>query len=186
LPLHPALLLPRERRRDFAWPRGLLCSGPTCTTLIPWGAPLACVGDIVSKYCLEEIGRGTLSPPLAVLVYDAKTRRSERLSGITPPPAFERYRISNPPGTITAEAMSLLCRLARSRGFHAVRVDGEEDMLALPLIECMPEGSMVTYGVPERGMALIYVSRARKLDAWLRHTYLAPGLVGVEAPSGSI
>ena len=180
MPLHPALLLPRERRRDFAWPRGLLCSGPACTTLIPRRAPLACVGDIVSKYCLEDIERGALRPPLAVLVYDAKTRRSERLSGITPPSIFEIHRIANPPGTITAEAMSLLCRLARTGGLHAVRVDGEEDMLALPLIECMPEGSMVTYGVPGRGMALIYVSRARRLDAWLRHTYLAPGLVGVE------
>jgi len=174
----PALLLPPERRRDFAWPRGLLCSGNGCLSRVPPVERVACVGDVVSTHCVEALGEGSLNPSLLIIVFDGKTRRGP-LEDVKPV-GLERFRLyetSNPPGGITLRALRLICELARaSRGLYAVRVDGEEDMLALAVIECMPEGSLVTYGVPGRGMTLILVTRERRLDAWMRHTYLEPGL----------
>jgi hypothetical protein len=72
-------------------------------------------------------------------------------------PQVETETVRNPAGEITDEAMSSIKRaLARRRRRKVmIAVDGEEDLLALPAIVQAPEGSVVIYGLPDRGMMLV-------------------------------
>lgn len=72
-------------------------------------------------------------------------------------PQVETETVRNPAGEITDEAMSSIKRaLARRRRRKVmIAVDGEEDLLALPAIIQAPEGSVVIYGLPDRGMMLV-------------------------------
>ncbi len=174
----PALVLPWEARRDFAAPRGPVCSGAGCVDLLlSLSKRVACVGDVVSRLCLSRIDSVNHGLDLIVVVFDGKTRRTE---GVEPlwellaRKGFQLHSVENRPGGLEPEAVLEVCRVARGSGFHAIAVDGEEDMLALPLIECLLDGSALTYGVPGRGMALISVSRERRVDAWLRRLRLRP------------
>jgi len=176
----PALILPPAKRRDFAWPRGLLCRGGSCAGLVAGFKRIVCVGDVVSALCVRGLQEGILSPELLVLVFDGKTRRKEevkpiRLDGVK----LGYHEVVNPPGGITLDAARLLCGILKGEGVHAVKVVGEEDMLALIAIECSLPGSVVVYGVPGEGMALVTVTPQRRLDAWIRHTELEPGLVKI-------
>jgi len=44
-----------------------------------------------------------------------------------------------------------------------ITVDGEEDLLALPLLLILPEGSILMYGQPYEGMVVVKInSKVRK------------------------
>ena len=47
-----------------------------------------------------------------------------------------------------------------------VLVEGEEDMAAIPAILEAEEGTLVLYGIPDRGVGVIPVSRRSKERAW--------------------
>lgn len=80
------------------------------------------------------------------------------------PIEFDRRNInaSNPPGTITAEAQSILFEAAKGCSHLAVIVDGEEDLLVLPLMVYLPVGSLIIYGQPREGMVVISLNDERK------------------------
>jgi uncharacterized protein (UPF0218 family) len=65
---------------------------------------------------------------------------------------------SNPAGSITKEALLVLCKAFTMPGPVKVIVDGEEDMLALPIITIAPEEAVVLYGQPLQGMVVVNVS----------------------------
>jgi uncharacterized protein (UPF0218 family) len=177
----PRLILPPEARRDFAAPRGAICRGRDCgALLLGLSRRVACVGDVVAGYCLDALESSRVGrSELLIVVYDGKTRRSERVQPLSERLqrlSFNTWKTENPAGGISPGAASLLCRVARSRGFHAVEVTGEEDMLALVMLECMLERSLVAYGMPGRGMVIVAVTRLRRIDAWLRRLRLRPSL----------
>ena len=168
----PCLILPYHLRRDYKHPRTVVYSELPAAELRK--APgVACVGDVVSSSCLSsDIGERL------ILLFDGVTRRGEE----TPPVAyiavkrgFKFVRIRNPPGTISLEAMNLLCSDYHLRENLAVAVEGEEDMLALPLMQCLPPGWFVVYGVPGLGVAVVRVTRRVRFDAAQRILGLVPG-----------
>jgi uncharacterized protein (UPF0218 family) len=65
---------------------------------------------------------------------------------------------SNPAGTISKEAFLVLCEALTMPGPIKVVVDGEEDMLALPIISIAPERAVVLYGQPLEGMVVVNIS----------------------------
>lgn len=80
------------------------------------------------------------------------------------PIEFNRKNINtfNPPGSITAEAQSILFEAAKGCSHLAVIVDGEEDLLVLPLMVYLPVGSLIIYGQPREGMVVISLNKERK------------------------
>lgn len=161
----PALLLPVELRRFFANPRGVVVSDPT--PILREARMAVCVGDYVSRFCTGEMG-----PSRSSIIFDAKTRRGETL-----PPDASEYTIvetRNPAGSVTLHAMVAACRAARVPGI-ALRVYGEEDMLALPVMLCAGEGSLVLYGLPGRGTVVVRASPETSLGAAGRLLSLSPG-----------
>jgi len=105
---------------------------------------LVTVGDFVTA----NLVRAGLEPHVAVV--DLRTRR-EGFAGLASAAAGrERLRCSNPPGTLTEEAVEAV-RGAVARALSGARtlvvVDGEEDLLALPALALAPAGSLVVYGL---------------------------------------
>lgn len=103
---------------------------------------LMTVGDVVTRNVINN----WREPDLAVI--DLKTRRkigTREISGFN-----LMYTITNPPGTLSQGIIDLIKRAIADirRGNKVlIRVDGEEDLMSLPIILEAPEGSLVLYGL---------------------------------------
>lgn len=113
----------------------------------------ATVGDYVTYYI---IGSG-LDPDLAVV--DHRVMRQE-----VEPFGFRRKKVtvSNPAGTIKAEAQRVLGDAITLKKRLGVVVEGEEDLLVLPLMAMMPIGSVIVYGQPREGMVVVTLTEERR------------------------
>lgn len=66
--------------------------------------------------------------------------------------------VSNPAGTLTDEACQAIKKAVSQEGRVKISVEGEEDLLALAAVLAAPEGSLVVYGQPKRGIVIIFVT----------------------------
>lgn len=117
---------------------------------------LATVGDFVSYNILAA----NIHPDIVVV--DHKIMRKS-----IDPIEFEREYINvpNPAGTINAKAQQVLSQAAEKCKHLAVIADGEEDLLVLPLMAFMPEGSVIIYGQPREGMVVITLTEKQRVWA---------------------
>jgi uncharacterized protein (UPF0218 family) len=113
----------------------------------------ATVGDFVSSNILNS----GLDPDLVVVDHRIMRKSIE-------PVEFERESICvpNPPGTISAKAQRIIYEAIQRCQTLAVIVDGEEDLLVLPLMVHMPLGSVIIYGQPSEGMVVVTLTEERK------------------------
>ncbi|HET7344630.1 MAG TPA: GTP-dependent dephospho-CoA kinase family protein [Nitrososphaeraceae archaeon] len=95
-------------------------------------------------------------PDLSVI--DGKERRLKRSSSISNSNLQKELRCSNSAGTISREAVSILQDALRSRYPVRVIVDGEEDMLAVPIFSIAPDFSVVLYGQPLEGIVIVKIT----------------------------
>ena len=119
---------------------------------------LASVGDFVSYNILAA----DVHPDIVVV--DHKIMRKS-----IDPIEFEReyVNVPNPAGTINAQAQTVLYQAAKKCKHLAVIVDGEEDLLVLPLMAFMPNDSIIIYGQPREGMVVITLTDERR--AWAKN-----------------
>ncbi|MDD1700032.1 MAG: GTP-dependent dephospho-CoA kinase family protein [Methanoregula sp.] len=150
------LTLPEEHRKVFQEPFGELHRN---LDEIIWkisAGPIYAVGDVVT-YNLQKRG---ITPAIAVV--DGLTMRSpcKRMPAVH----GESIRVKNPPGTLTNE---LIRALEHAVGHPPVTVivDGEEDLAVIPLVIAAPEGAMILYGQPHRGVVLRVVDHEAKKTA---------------------
>ena len=117
----------------------------------------ATCGDRVTRRSIE------LDRLPLVGIVDYKTRRNEPV----PPGAFEalarrrRIRVRNPPGLLTESLRRAVKELVRSGG-GLIEVDGEEDLGSLALVESLPAGATVIYGIPGEGASFVRVDAISK------------------------
>ena len=64
----------------------------------------------------------------------------------------------NPPGEITEESIQTIRKAFSSKPPVRITVDGEEDLLVIPVCICAPENSVVMYGQPNEGLVLVHVT----------------------------
>lgn len=74
----------------------------------------------------------------------------------------EYVKVVNVPGTISAESQDVLQEVAKKCLNLFIIVDGEEDLLVLPLMVHMPLDSIIIYGQPCEGMVVITLTQERK------------------------
>jgi uncharacterized protein (UPF0218 family) len=77
----------------------------------------------------------------------------------------KELRCANPRGTITQEAVAVLQQAIWGDHPVMVIVDGEEDLLVLPLVQMLPEGSVVLYGQPLEGLVVVNITESKKAEA---------------------
>ena len=68
-------------------------------------------------------------------------------------------RCSNKPGSVSRRALTTI-KYALEKPFPVrIFVYGEEDMLALPLFVMAPDGSVVMYGQPLKGVVIVKINK---------------------------
>ncbi len=115
------------------------------------------VGDATT----ERIVSFGITPDIAVI--DGVERRSVRDRSIN-------YRAkemfcTNPAGMISDEAIEVLQKALEASTPIRIKVQGEEDLLALPLFAMAPKGSVVLYGQPLEGMVLVNINEEKQSQA---------------------
>ena len=116
---------------------------------------IVAVGDVVSRETLKAGIRTDLR------IVDHRSMRKD-LSTATYP-SKKSFNVKNPPGVITREAEEAI-RLAIGQEDSVIYVDGEEDLLVLPVILEAPPGSLVLYGQPSEGLVVVTVTEEKKRD----------------------
>jgi len=64
----------------------------------------------------------------------------------------------NPPGEITEESIQIVKKAFSSEAPVRIIVDGEEDLLVIPVCILAPENSVVMYGQPNDGLVIVQIT----------------------------
>ena len=64
----------------------------------------------------------------------------------------------NPPGEITEESMQVIQKAFSCKPPVRIIINGEEDLLVLPVCIFTPENSVVMYGQPNEGLVIIHIT----------------------------
>jgi len=164
-PERKLLTLPEFMRSELKKPLGKLLTGPPNETVnllkaeLTQNKPLyfAVVGDFTSKNILNA----GLEPDLVVV--DNRVMRSE----VPLLDLGERQKITafNQAGTVDPSAWRALGEAVILKSRVSVIVEGEEDLLVLPLVSLTPIGSLIVYGQPREGMVVVEVTK--KIKGWV-------------------
>lgn len=150
------LLLPKERRHLFREPFGELF--PDVASAIP---RLACrtvysVGDVVT----HNLHKNGIEPAISII--DGHTMRSPCTKNA--PCTGRVLNVKNPAGTITDDLIAGI-NDAIANPPATIYVSGEEDLAVIPLVIAAPEGVVVLYGQPHKGVVVRTVDREAKEKA---------------------
>ncbi|HYA54667.1 MAG TPA: DUF359 domain-containing protein, partial [Thermoplasmata archaeon] len=132
-------------------------SGPEADRRVRALGTFGACGDRVTARAIE------LDHVPLVGIVDFKTQRNEPID----PALFEplarrrRVRVRNPPGLLTERLRVAVRELVRSGG-GLIEVDGEEDLGSLALVESLPAGATVIYGIPGAGVSFVRVDAVAK------------------------
>ena len=111
---------------------------------------LVTVGDVVTATAI----RYKIIPKLSIV--DFKTKRDEILPSM-PNKWDRRISVRNKPGSISVDLWNSIETAFKSKGNTLIEVDGEEDLASIPAILMAPDGAIVIYGVPDKGIAVYEV-----------------------------
>jgi len=148
----PAVLRPRLAERY-----GPVLSGAAAVDRIRGLGLYAACGDRVTE---TAIASGNL-PLLGVVDY--VTQRNDPIDRNT----FDvlarrrRRRVRNPAGMLTGRLRAAVRELVDAGG-GLLEVDGEEDLASLALVESLPAGATVIYGIPGAGVSFVTVDAEAK------------------------
>ncbi len=165
------LILPDNLRPELAKPLGKLLTASAIETTLTYvtevrGRPVITVGDVVTKTFLDK----GITPTLAIIdlrvgraVFNDLFDFSQKGIHVQSGPGF----ISKEAIAVIRERMETLQKNSRLslEDKEVIVVDGEEDLLVLPVVLAAPLGSLVYYGQPHEGIVKVVVTREKKEEA---------------------
>ena len=145
--------LPMNLRRELARPYGFLFVNDVELFKFLSKVPtnFYTVGDVVTSTVL----RVGLLPKIALI--DGKTKRVIRASKANTY-GFEVTKMLNEPGLIRASAMKALKEALESSKRWLFEVEGEEDLLVIPIVLFSKDGDYVLYGQPNAGVVVLEIN----------------------------
>lgn len=144
--------LPEGLRTRLSRPIGRLFSaeevkGQSFAEVVREAPMVITVGDRVT----ETLGAQGRVPDVQIV--DSRENRKGRAP---PDVAFARkIEVGNPPGTITEGAIEGIREALRGQKPARVAVEGEEDLMALPVIALAPLSAVIFYGQPGEGIVMV-------------------------------
>jgi GTP-dependent dephospho-CoA kinase len=151
--------LPEELRSQLATPLGRVYSsdeakGAEFEKLVREAPMVITVGDRVTE-SLGDLGR---IPDVQVV--DGVERRTAREEPNVP---YARLvKVTNPAGTLTTAAIAGMRNAMLGRKPVRVRVEGEEDLMAVLAIAMAPVSALVFYGQPGVGVVVVKANAVAK------------------------
>ncbi len=109
------------------------------------------VGDRTTENLLQ------LGVKPQIQIVDGLEKRSKRVVP-TDDKTNTKLFCKNPPGEITDESMRVIQEAFSSEPPVRILVDGEEDLLVIPVCIYAPENSIVMYGQPNEGLVIVTVT----------------------------
>ena len=112
---------------------------------------LITVGDRTTENMLQF----GLRPQIQII--DGLEKRNQR---IVPADDTVNTNLScrNPPGEITEESIQVIQKAFSCESPVRIMVDGEEDLLVIPVCIHAPENSIVMYGQPNEGLVIVTIT----------------------------
>jgi uncharacterized protein (UPF0218 family) len=156
MPLSPETLAALKKPFGALIPDSRVTKGRVASA-IKGAKKVMTVGDATTERLL---GFGVV-PDVAVI--DGRERRSGR--DYPRNYAAEELRCANPAGEISGQAIETIRAAVASKQPVRVMVDGEEDLLALPIFVMAPDGAVVLYGQPLEGLVVVKITPARRRQA---------------------
>ncbi|MDE1830507.1 MAG: GTP-dependent dephospho-CoA kinase family protein [Thaumarchaeota archaeon] len=154
--------LPENLRESLKRPLGLLLKDSKVTKEnilknIPKEAFLITVGDATT----EKMIKLGLDPSIQIVDSVEKRRKRDLPEGRVQ----TTLHCNNPAAEITEESITVI-----KKGFKEVVpvriiVNGEEDLLVLPVVVYAPENSVVMYGQPNEGLVIVAINQKIKDNA---------------------
>lgn len=120
---------------------------------------LIAVGDLVCYTMIEN----DKIPDICVI--DGKTKRKYETPKIKEEGFSMVLKAWNPPGHITQEVLKTIKEATEALNKKhkvLIKIYGEEDLLALPLITQSPENSCVVIGIPNVGVGYVRIDKETK------------------------
>jgi len=108
------------------------------------------VGDRTTEKMIDF----NLIPSLQII--DGQEKREKR-----EPPKLERaieLTVDNPAAEITSESISMIKKAFTLQSPVRIFVNGEEDLLVLPVCIHAPENAVVLYGQPNEGLVIVQIT----------------------------
>ncbi|MHA2028284.1 MAG: DUF359 domain-containing protein [Candidatus Kariarchaeaceae archaeon] len=155
------LKLPLSLRKDLKTPLGQIIRG-TINETIPLlknelerrTGLLVGVGDVTAEILVNN----GFKPE--IIITDGYTKR-EKLDEWVDYPGYEEIKTESPAAEITKDAwtviVSTISKIQREPTYIHIKVQGEEDLLVLPLLVELPDGACVIYGQPNEGAVIRYI-----------------------------
>ncbi len=152
-----AWAVPESLRATLGRQYGPVYSGPEVDRHLLALETFGACGDLVTARAIE------LDHPPLIGIVDFKTRRNEPVDPKLFRPLARRrlLRVPNPPGVLTERLRAAVRELVGSGG-GLIEVDGEEDLGSLALVESLPAGATVIYGIPGAGVSFVRVDAVSK------------------------
>ena len=92
-----------------------------------------------------------------IQIVDGLEKRNKRLVP-TDDAINTNLSCKNPPGEITEESTQVIQKAFSCEPPVRITVDGEEDLLVLPVCMSAPENSVVMYGQPNEGLVIVHIT----------------------------
>ena len=148
--------LPPSLREQLKIPLGILLPEKDATKqniikLIPEHSFVITVGDRTT----EKLVGFDLIPSLQII--DGQEKRTMR----DPPECMSvstELTCTNPPAEITEQSIGKIKEAFSSKTPVRITVDGEEDLLVIPVCIHAPENSVVLYGQPNEGLVIVQIT----------------------------
>ena len=109
------------------------------------------VGDRTTENILQ-LG---LKPQIQII--DCLEKRNQRTAPIDDT-VNTKLSCRNPPGEITEESIQVIKKAFSSEPPVRIVVNGEEDLLVMPVCISAPENSVVMYGQPNEGLVIVQIT----------------------------
>ena len=92
-----------------------------------------------------------------IQIIDGLEKRNKRLVP-TDDAINTNLSCKNPPSEITEESTQVIQKAFSCESPVRITVDGEEDLLVLPVCMSAPENSVVMYGQPSEGLVIVHIT----------------------------
>ena len=148
--------LPNHLRKKLKKPIGILISGDKLKEICNQYPIIISVGDHVSISLIQQ----NIFPQ--IIIIDYKTKRNDLSSTyksiLDHLSDYSAFSIHNPAGVITKElneTIQDLCKKITPADRFMLKIQGEEDLAALPSILYAPSNATIIYGMPYKGVVIV-------------------------------